>query len=496
VSTARDRARFKTLLDEIFTSFEATDATAALPGFIGQAEGEPLEHTTRRYVIDGIVEGLGWQLGTLSRNIIEEARVRGTTMLRMDYAGVNASTLQARLILEAKAWDKPFARASDVARRRGNVPATARELLAKAIEHYKERLDLAGSPVIAEWAESIQQLHAYVTAVFKQSGHRVARVAITSGQWLVIFTDPYTTFGGPIAVDPSTILLFEGRQIIEQSDLIYDLLARSALVPEPPHLIEPTQVSNWASLGEIARSFRALWIARRKDGAHFSPYPQINLYPALVIECCDQRLITVVDKQAQQLIPHQRDELPKHFAAVAAASDGLVARIGQQLGGNVRPAPLAGFPGFPEVRTLGVDNGVSSRKSFVKPWSGPNEFLVVTGESSHYLLANPSIHPCGGHNWASCQSLGLHHPANAIIERSFEPAAFFITNEPHHCAHREIHHRRDDRCQIGAFEEFLCCRACLFERVCWAELELAGLPCGVSPAQSAVSAAKEPAQAI
>lgn len=59
MSAARDKARFKALLDEIFTSFEATDATAALPGFIGQAEGEPLEHTTRRYVIDGILEGLG-----------------------------------------------------------------------------------------------------------------------------------------------------------------------------------------------------------------------------------------------------------------------------------------------------------------------------------------------------------------------------------------------------------------------------------------------------
>lgn len=97
-------------------------------------------------------------------------------MLRMDYAGVNPSTLQARLIL-----DKPFACASDAARQRGNVPASTRELLAKAIEHYKQTLDLAGSPVTAEWAESIQQLHAYVTAVFTQSGHRVARVAITSG---------------------------------------------------------------------------------------------------------------------------------------------------------------------------------------------------------------------------------------------------------------------------------------------------------------------------
>ena len=55
----------------------------------------------------------------MSRDIIEEARVGGTTMLRMDYAGVNPSTLQARLILEAKAWDKPFLRAPRMPRGNG-----------------------------------------------------------------------------------------------------------------------------------------------------------------------------------------------------------------------------------------------------------------------------------------------------------------------------------------------------------------------------------------
>jgi hypothetical protein len=223
----------------------------------------------------------------------------------------------------------------------------------------------------ANGLKSIQQLYDYVTAVFAQSGHRVARVAITAGRWLVIFTEPYVAFGEAGAVDPSTIRLFEGRAIVEQSDVIYDLLARSALVDDLPQIIEPTEVTNHASLAETVRVFRAIWIARRKDGAHFSPYPQINLYPALVIERRDQKLVTIVDKQSQHLIPHQIAGLPDHLAAVTTSSDRLLATINQQLDCTLTAAPLAVFPGFPAPNALGVGNAVSAVKAYVKSWSGP-----------------------------------------------------------------------------------------------------------------------------
>lgn len=475
----RNKARFKALLDEIFTSFEASNASAALPGFIGEAYGEPLEHTTRRYIIDEMLIGLGWELGRLSREIVEEARLRGSTMLRMDYAGVNPGTLRARLIVEAKAWDRPFVSASDSVRRQRRTPTGPDVLLARAIEHYKRTLTLNGSPVIGEWAESIQQLHEYVTAVFAQSGYRVARVAITAGKWLVIFTDPHAAFADAGAVDPLTIRIFEGRAIVEHSDDIYDFLSQGSLVEDPPDIIEPTEITNHASLAEVVRLFRALWIARRKDGAHFSPYPQINVYPALVIERSDQKLVTVVDKQSRRLIPHQTEVLHDHLSELSIDSDRLLASINQQLGGVLTAAPLSTFPGFLSPNALGVGNAVSVLKAFVKSWRrGPNEFVVVTGEATHYFRNAPNVNPCAGHSWASCRDLGQHHPGSAIIDRTFEPAAFFTTNEPHHCAHREIHHRRNNRCQISPFEEFLCCRACVFEQTCWSSAELGQLPCG------------------
>jgi hypothetical protein len=72
--------------------------------------------------------------------------------------------------------------------------------------------------------------------------------------------------------------------------------------------------------------FRVLWIARRKDGAHFSPYPQINVCPAAIIERHDNELVTVIDKRGH-LIPNRSDDLAKHLAAVADGSDRLLTTI-------------------------------------------------------------------------------------------------------------------------------------------------------------------------
>jgi hypothetical protein len=41
-----------------------------------------------------------------------------------------------------------------------------------------------------------------------------------------------------------------------------------------------------------------------------------------------------------------------------------------------------------------------------------------------------------------------------------------------------VHDRRSARCQIDAFEEFLCCRACTLQTFCWPDNKELRLPCG------------------
>ena len=109
----RDKARFKTTLDEVFEAFTPRADPSAPPSFIGAAYADPLEHTTRRYVIDDTLTALGWDLGRLTPEMVEEARVQGDSTLFLDYLGINPGRGSPLAIVEAKAWAKPFVTASD-----------------------------------------------------------------------------------------------------------------------------------------------------------------------------------------------------------------------------------------------------------------------------------------------------------------------------------------------------------------------------------------------
>jgi hypothetical protein len=338
-----------------------------------------------------------------------------------------------------------------------------------------------------------------VKTVHDQSGHVVQRVAITSGRWWVLFKNPYETFIAAGAVSTANIRVLEGLEVIARSDEIFDHLAQQILIREPPFPIQPAQLSAYADRADIVRLYHALWVARRKDGAHFDAFPQINLYPAIVVERRDGQLLAVIDRLRRRItVPHNYGELPVHIGAVEQGADALLQAVRAETGSALAPSPLTAFPGFPFTPGLLAPSDAPARR-FLKLSDMPDEFLLVTGTESHFLLPRPIVDSCAGHTWSECRDLRENQGDAAIVDRSYDPASFFTTLEPHHCAHRTIHHRRASRCHIAPFEEFLCCRACVFQAMCWTRAELARLPCGVvapnAPAQAAIAPAQVPAPA-
>jgi hypothetical protein len=502
VSDLRDKARFKSALDEIFEAFKPRTASAGPPAFIGAAYRDPLEHTTRRYVIDEILDGLGWNLGRLTQEIVEEARAQGDTTLFLDYLGVNPDLRVPLLIIEGKAWGKPFVTPSNAGAAAQVLanPSSPEALIAKAVEHCKTGGQPDASPLILEWAGWIHKLHQYVTTVHQQSGHIVQQLAITSGRWWVIFTKPYETFVVAGAVNTINIRVFEGREVIERSDEIFNHLARQNLIHDPPSLIQPSQLSAYTDRADIARLYHALWVVRRKDGAHFDAFPQINLYPSIVLERRDGQLLAVIDQLRPRItVPHNYENLSEHLNEVERNAVALLQAVNAETGITLASSPLAVFPGFPVSGGLLAQVGTQQTIRFMKSSTTPNEFLLVTGSDKHFLLPQPSIHPCVGHTWSECHSIHKNEREAAVVSRSYDPASFFTTMEPHHCAHRIVHNRRALRCHIAPFEEFLCCRACAFQSICWTPDETAGLPCGIvaasAPNQTAVATTPIPASA-
>ncbi|MGV7219339.1 hypothetical protein [Bradyrhizobium sp. UFLA05-112] len=478
----RDKARFKSTLHHIFEAFSSRSSGSGPPAFIGAAYRDPLEHTTRRYVIDDILVALGWNLGRLTQEIVEEARAQGDTTLFLDYLGVNPTTQVPLLIVEAKAWAKPLVTPSfaGAAQQILASPSNHESLIAKAIEHCKAGGQPNQSPVILEWAQWLHKLHQYVTTLHRQSGHVVQCLAITAGRWWVIFTDPNETFVARGNVTPANIRVIDERDAVAHSDEIFDHLARQTLINDPPDLIQPGQLSTYTAPADVVRLFHALWIARKRDGAHFDAFPQINLYPAVIVERRDGQLISIIDSRRSRIaVPHNYADLARHFQEVEASSVALLQAVNGELNTALTASPLSAFPGFPTLANSRVPADAPQAATFLNSSPKPDEFLLVTGTNAHYCLPRPIVDPCAGHNWSDCLALRENKLSAPVVSRSFEPASFFTTLELHHCAHRSMHDRREHRCQIAPFEEFLCCRACVFQQVCWPAAELNRLPCGV-----------------
>jgi hypothetical protein len=504
VSLSKAKADFKKRLFDVLSEFERRTADIAPPEYLGAASADPLEHVTRRHVVDHMLEALGWSLDRMNEEMIEEARVRGETTLFLDYLGVAPQARLPRMIVEAKAWAKPVVTPSirgeaglgpdDTTGSGTGLALIAEgerlaELIARAIKHHKDGGSRERSPVSLEWADWVATLHQYVVDLHSASDHVVSRVVITSGRWLVIFSDPKTTFVKKGEVSAKSISVFIGPKIIEGSDHIFDLVARSVVIDEIPPWVRPSRLHAFTSTQDVARIFRALWVTREAEGPHFQRYPQLILNVALVVLRQDGMLVTVLDDQLPyRVVPYDQENLPAHLQEIRQLSDQLLEQTFQELGTSFTPSDAAQFPGFP-TKYLGEKRALPAAPgefvNLLEPWpQKPYEFLLVLGTQAHFLRERPEVASCGFHEWAVAREHRQSHGPHPVTGRSVEPAAFFYTGEQHHCAHRLVHDRRDGRCQISAFEEFLCCRACTLQSFCWSEADLAGLPCGRVPASS------------
>ena len=193
-------AKFKAELEALIQEVAARELADAPVGFIGENHAPTLEHNVRKFFVNRFLTSLGWKL---EHTVAEEARVRGETTLFLDYLGAHPDTKKPALIFEAKAWEKPFIAPSSAA----NAKQPPEKLVARTLDYIKAG-SVGNSPMTAEWTEWISKLREYTRELGAQSGHLVKRVAICSGQWLVIFTNPDSAFLTPTEVNPSDILIF------------------------------------------------------------------------------------------------------------------------------------------------------------------------------------------------------------------------------------------------------------------------------------------------
>jgi len=468
------RAGIERLLAEVDNQF---DRVAANPG--SHARDEVFhEHDTRVFFLDQLLQLLGWDLGG-GGDVAQEARIKAGTTKFVDYVGVNQDTRAPVLVMEAKAWDRPIIAGKG---RRRDWPKV--NLIIEAVRHVNKGGSKGDSPVTAEWHEHLSQLAGYVRDYREKYGHSVSRAVLSSGQWLLVFTEPVSTFSGS-EVSDQQIHLFERDEYVESAHDIFRLLARVKIAGSVPFRIRSSQLRDHVSKENFTAAYHGMLIHYEASGIPlFAQRPRILIYPSMIIRRDDGALITVIDAEEPILMRISRAEngeesLGPHLETVATAAEDLLRSCGDELGLSLVPEDLDNFPGFPTQSAMDTGGLALGKKLFVRPVrSAGNSWIAVTGSQTHYLHEQPRV-ACRFNFWAVCKTVNQSIGAGAINSPATEnPRSFFVDGQPHHCAHRTVTDRRDAQCYIKAVDARTCCNACVYHESCWSPLEAAALPCG------------------
>ncbi len=395
----------------------------------------------------------------------------------IDYVGMSTQQSPAPvLLLEAKRWGEPWV----AARNSEEVSASAAELIVAGLRHVLEGGRKETSPLIRPWHEHLEQVSKYASAIHANGNHELSRLVLSSGDWIVVFTQPATTFVERGRVDTSHIEMFRIAEYIQQGRRIFELLSRRSLADQIPFNLRVGQLGSYLATDHEFRVFHAVHVAYQVTGSElFTPVPRVLVYAAIVFQRRDGMTVAVVDEgEAPLPVGPDRfsEKLWNHLAVVKDNAAALLGRCSEEMGNELNPVGLSEFNGFAADAVLEM----RIQKKVVKPLErAPNEWLFVTGLCTHFLREWPHVDPCQFHSWRRASASGNGIGTGAVTTpRVQHPRTFVVDGEAHHCAHQVVVDRRYHRCQITVLDRQVCCRACAYENVCWTDSEIARLPCG------------------
>ena len=433
----------------------------------GRAVDEELEAHIRNYVIDPLLSALNW---TTDENLTIETLVRSEETAhrrRLDYLGTETDTLRPLLVVEAKRPNAPLPRPAKGGG--GGDAFRYQDLLAAALSALK--LDAGASLNLQRsWEEWIQTLFDYVMSLPAAP----VKVAMTNGNWLIVFENPSDAFQGQGPASPELISVYETRDAILQNAAdVYAALNYDAMVP----FGRPAEIGELLGLiapADIAAAMRALLVTYTDTPTGLEVVPTIHLVPEMVLIRRDGGWFRL-RANTSIAIPHDPKALPSHLMQIGAEHSLLSDSLAQVLG---RAPPLIALEDSYRDEWLGTR--VPAVLQLDKQTS-----LVILGTHTHFVT-DPDAH----------QACPFHSAARATAENCFigvmiaRPSSVHVTHfgdqSVHHCAHRTMRQIRETQvternrenfgprgsvedgpfCKLWGFEHFLCCQTCAFRNVC------------------------------
>lgn len=440
-----------------------------------------LERPTRRFLIDGMLRALGWNVDD-PEQVAEEARAKSPKGERLyfDYLGISTQSRAPVLLFEAKGFDVPLPR-----KPRG--PALTSQDMAELIADSVNALRRGDSsiPVISEWAEFLRDLYSYLSSLDDLARTTLQRAAITAGGWLILFCDPIGTFlGDKPANDASIICFISFDEMFLRAGRIYELLARSVLIDTLPFTLKVPEAIRLMSAQAVESCFRAVLVSTTmKAGALRQHHPVRYVYAGLVVQS-GGRWFAIVDYDLPIEEPKRLDSITSFISELNERGRALLARLQQLFARELSLQTLAEFPGFSQLSAeSGNDPAASglgpslarpdpadvvSRKFVCESGeTGPSEeFVIVTGDVWFYKTDRSLTTTCEFHAWKSAraQQVAAPSPHSGWLANSYTE-----DGQLRHCAHGDFHSARSNRCHIRPIETHMCCRTCVFSFDCWSK---------------------------
>ncbi|HEY7416387.1 MAG TPA: hypothetical protein VH593_14435, partial [Ktedonobacteraceae bacterium] len=133
--------------------------------------------------------------------------------------------------------------------------------------------------------------------------------------------------------------------------------------------------------------------------------PVIRVAPVIFLRSRYGAWLRVETPPDDYEVPHQYSQIAAHLDQVGTTATNLLRRVNAALGTCLRAFPL--LQHYREEGSFDPIRGVVE--------CGRDEFFVVTGDKTHYLLPEPSIPQCPYHDWAKSQANGsASHPGPII----------------------------------------------------------------------------------
>jgi hypothetical protein len=330
--------------------------------------------------------------------------------------------------------------------------------------------------------------HSARLSIHRKTGQVPKRVVMTNGEWLILFLEPVEAFlnDDDHPCPPEAILVYpNASDIANRSAELYRALEHQHVLDEVPFLA-PAELPFHVTGPSVRFAMHGLRLRYEQSHALKTPSPIIHVAPVVILRTELGATIRVEKPHEQFELPHAPGQLGAHLAAVGDAAQGLLHDISERLERPLVPTLLDDH--FQDPDSFAAQKAVAR--------SSDDEYFIVTGQHTHYLLAEPSVPDCPHHEWGKSNAAGVGAPPGPITVSNVKERSFFPSGERHHCAHGNVLLAKSSEitaenrarcgprsgedgeafCEIWGFEQRLCCRTCAFERVC-TNVHVFQLPC-------------------